>query len=182
MKAQEEDWRRAMLAGLAGDESAYRALLSGLVPFLRALARRGCASAGLGAAEAEDVVQETLLAIHLKRHTWDVSQSFTPWISAIARNKLIDALRRRGRRAEVDVSDFENVLASPENDEFERRDALRLLSQLSEKQRAAIEAVSIKGESLRQTARNLAMSEVAVRVAIHRGLKTLAALYRKSES
>jgi RNA polymerase sigma-70 factor (ECF subfamily) len=129
-------------------------------------------------------VQETLLAIHLKRHTWDSSQPLTPWLSAIARNKVIDMMRRRGRRAETDIADFENVLAAPpeaENveRELERQDALRLLDQLSGKQREAIEAVSIRGESLRDAAKNLGVSEGALRVSVHRGLKALAELYRR---
>jgi RNA polymerase sigma-70 factor (ECF subfamily) len=141
--------------------------------------------AGLPAGEAEDAVQETLLAIHLKRHTWDVSQPLTPWVAAIARNKIIDGARRKGRRAETDIADFENILSTPpETDNFEReqekQDALRLLEQLSEKQRAAIEAVSLRGESLRDAAQKLGMTEVNLRVTIHRGLKAMAALYRNS--
>ena len=97
-------------------------------------------------------MQETLLAIHLKRHTWDPDQALTPWLSAIARNKVIDMLRRRSRRAETDIADFEDVLAAPQEAgsverEIDRQDALRLFDQLSGKQREAIEAVSIRGEA-----------------------------------
>jgi RNA polymerase sigma-70 factor (ECF subfamily) len=183
LQLQDQEWSAAMRLALAGDAKAYRDVLSAISPYLRSLSRRACARAGLSASEAEDVVQETLLAIHLKRHTWDSGQSLLPWISTIARNKMIDALRRRGRRAETDLSDFEEVLAAPpQPDELERDDALRLLEQLGDKQRAAVEAVSIRGESPRAAAQRLGMSEGALRVAIHRGLKTLAALYRKSET
>ena len=130
-------------------------------------------------------MQETLLAIHLKRHTWDPAQSLTPWIAVIARNKIIDAARRRGRRAETDLADFEDFLATPpETDQFEREqekaDALRLLVKLPGKQREAIEAVSIRGDSLRAAASKLGVTEGALRVSVHRGLKTLATLYRKA--
>jgi len=93
-------------------------------------------------------------------------------------------LRRRGRRAETDIADFEDVLAAPQEGagverEMDRQDALRLLDQLSGKQREAIEAVSIRGESLRDAAKTLGVTEGALRVSVHRGLKALAELYRK---
>ncbi|MDI9848730.1 sigma-70 family RNA polymerase sigma factor [Rhodoblastus sp. 17X3] len=182
--AQDQEWSAAMRAALAGDGAAYQRLLAALAPYLRNLCRKACARAGLSASEAEDAVQETLLAIHLKRHTWDSSQPLTPWLSAIARNKVIDMMRRRGRRAETDIADFENVLAAPPEAEhvereLERQDALRLLDQLSGKQREAIQAVSIRGESLRDAAKNLGVTEGALRVSVHRGLKALAELYQK---
>jgi len=185
LQAQDREWSAAMRAALAGDGAAYSRLLTSLTPYLRNLCRKACARAGLAASEAEDAVQETLLAIHLKRHTWDPSQNLVPWIAAIARNKIIDAARRRGRRAETNIEDFEHALAAPpDTDNFERerekRDALRMLARLSGKQRDAIEAVSIRGESLRVAAGNLGVTEGALRVSVHRGLKTLAALYRKA--
>ncbi len=182
--ARDGDWSAAMRAALAGDGAAYRRLLADLVPFLRRICLNSCARAGLAASDAEDAVQETLLAIHLKRHTWDQDQPLKPWLAAIARNKMIDAARRRGRRAETDIADFEDVLAAPAEAqnferELDRQGALRLLDQLSARQREAIEAVSIRGESLREAAKNLGVSEGALRVSVHRGLKALAELYRK---
>jgi RNA polymerase sigma-70 factor, ECF subfamily len=182
--ARDGEWREAMRAALAGDGAAYRRLLADLAPFLRRICLKACARGGLAASDAEDAVQETLLAIHLKRHTWDPDQPLTPWLAAIARNKMIDAARRRGRRAETDIADFEDVLATPaEAESFEReldrQSALRLLDQLSAKQREAIEAVSIRGESPREAAKKLGVSEGALRVSVHRGLKALAGLYRK---
>jgi RNA polymerase sigma-70 factor (ECF subfamily) len=187
IKAQDREWSAAMRAALAGDGEAYRRLLTELSPYLRNLCRKACMRAGLAPSEAEDAVQETLLAIHLKRHTWDPAQSLMPWIAVIARNKIIDAARRRGRRAESDIADFENVLASPPETEFyereqEKQGALRLLGELSGKQREAIEAVSIRGESLAVAAVKLGVTQGALRVSVHRGLKALAELYRKSTS
>jgi RNA polymerase sigma-70 factor (ECF subfamily) len=185
LQARDREWSAAMRAALAGDAAAYRKLLSDLSPYLRNLCRKACVRAGLSASEAEDAMQEALLAIHLKRHTWDPNQPLTPWVAAIARNKIIDTLRRRGRRAETDIADYEDVLSTPpETEHFEReqekQDALRLLEQLSDRQRQAIEAVSIRGESLRDASQKLGVTEGALRVSVHRGLKALAALYRKS--
>ena len=107
---QEKQWALLMRAGNAGDGDSYRRLLLLLTPVLRANARRGLAPAGMADTDAEDVVQENLLAIHLKRQSWDEEAPFGPWLRAIARHKMIDALRRRGRRITLPVDDFSEVL------------------------------------------------------------------------
>lgn len=171
-----------MRAALAGDGGAYRRLLEAITPRLRAIATRSLSRAGIGAGEAEDVVQETLLAVHLKRHTWDPREPFAPWVGAIARNKAIDAMRRRGRRIELAVDDFAEVLPAPEaRDPTEGRDVERLLGRLGDRQRDIVRSVSVEDRSIRETAERLSMSEGAVRVALHRGLKALADLYRRTE-
>src|SRR6185295_18968038 len=92
-RAQDRDriWVEWMRAANAGDEIAYRRLLEALAPLLRQVVRRGFAHSGFGNCDVEDVVQETLLAIHLKRQTWDEDEALTPWVMAIARHKLIDS-------------------------------------------------------------------------------------------
>src|SRR5947209_18330626 len=99
-----------MRASLAGDAAAYQRLLGAIAPVVRANARRALARAGQPIDQSEDIVQEILLAVHLKRHTWDANAPLAPWLFAIARNKLIDALRRRGRRVFVDIDDFAETL------------------------------------------------------------------------
>src|SRR5881227_221026 len=99
-----------MRSAIAGDGGAYHRLLSAITPVLRAMARRGLARAGQPVDQSEDIVQEILLAVHLKRHTWDANAPLAPWLFAIARNKLIDWLRRRGRRVFVNIDDFADSL------------------------------------------------------------------------
>src|SRR3982750_4757948 len=99
-----------MRSAMAGDDAAYHRLLKAVTPVLRAAARRGLARAGQPPDQAEDIVQEILLAVHLKRHTWDSEAPFAPWLFAIGRNKLIDMLRRRGRRIFVNIDDFAEIL------------------------------------------------------------------------
>src|ERR1700740_1179768 len=106
----EQQWSAWMRAGLAGDSAAYRALLEAIAPRLRKFAAGGLSRAGLGNADAEDVVQEILLAIHLKRQTWMTDQPFLPWLNAMARHKLIEVLRRRGRRGEVPIEGLIEIL------------------------------------------------------------------------
>src|SRR5260221_14666628 len=94
MTTHEAELKTLMLASQRGDAAAYRTLLAKLAPRLRAYYKRRMMGAGCGAEEAEDLVQKTLLAGHLKRHTSDPDPLFTPWPPAIARYKLIDHLRR----------------------------------------------------------------------------------------
>src|SRR5271156_4582777 len=104
MKAQpiedrpDDPWSEMMRASIAGDEGAYRRLLEDIGRSVRTMARSAFARARVGDADIEDAVQETLLAIHLKRHTWDPGQPLAPWVYAIARHKVVDAMRRRGRK------------------------------------------------------------------------------------
>jgi RNA polymerase sigma-70 factor (ECF subfamily) len=169
-----------MRQALEGDEAAYRRLLSAVAVRLRAQLRARLARWGATDVQAEDVVQETLLAIHLKRHTWNRVERFEPWLAAVARNKLIDALRRRGRRVELPIEDFSASLPDESRpDDGDTMDVARLLSQLPERQREIVRLVSVEGENVRTVAQQLQMSEVNVRVTLHRSLKSLAALYRR---
>jgi len=178
--ARELEWTRLMLAGIAGDQEAYRALLASLAPALRAMARRGFERAGLGNAEIEDVVQETLLAIHLKRETWDRTRSLGPWVTAIARYKLVDSLRRKGRSTDVQIDDLADTLADDAaNEGSDHHDAEHMLGTLNGRQQEIVRSLSIEGKPVREVAEKLGMTEVAVRVSLHRSLRLLAERYRQ---
>jgi RNA polymerase sigma-70 factor (ECF subfamily) len=180
---RESAWSQAMRAGLAGDSREYRELLDGITPHLRALVRSSLSRAGAGNADAEDVVQEVLLAIHLKRHTWMTDQPFTPWLNAIARHKVIDSLRKRGRRGEFPIDGLEEVLPAPVEDEGASHTELeRLVGRLDGRGQEIVSAISLEGKSIGDVAKSFSMSEGAVRVALHRGLKKLAALYQESRT
>jgi RNA polymerase sigma-70 factor (ECF subfamily) len=168
-----------MRAAIRGDSKSYHRLLQELAPVLRGLASRGLARNKLGGEDVEDVVQETLLALHLKRGTWDERQAFCPWLYAIARNKLIDNLRRRGRHAHLPIDDFGDLLAAHARPpELNGADAERLIARLNGRARAIVVAISIEGASARQVAQRLGMTEGAVRVALHRALRSLAKAFR----
>ncbi|HYF56828.1 MAG TPA: sigma factor, partial [Salinarimonas sp.] len=83
-----------MRAARRGDAAAYERLLAVLAAAIRPTVRRRLARMGLGTSETEDVVQEVLLAIHAKRHTWDEARPILPWVGAVARYKVVDAVRR----------------------------------------------------------------------------------------
>lgn len=167
---------RLLRLGMAGDETAYAAFLERIAAILRGYCRRRTGQGGL---DPEDVVQETLLAIHLKRHTWRQDEAVLPWIYAIARYKLIDAFRRRGKRIEVDIADFAETLAEPVVETAHERDIDRALEALSPVQRSVVSSISVDGASIGETATALGMNETAVRVALHRGLKAIARRFGK---
>lgn len=171
-----------MRAAIAGDENAYHKLLSELSIVLRGVVRRGFAGVGVPRDDVEDVVQDVLLAIHLKRHTWDQSMPLGPWVSAIARNKMIDDLRRRGRRPEVsvDLTEFD-IEGDDQQASIDAQDVARILDGLPEKNRDIVRSISIDGHSARDVAERLGMTEVAVRVALHRSLKALAETYQEKK-
>lgn len=172
-----------MRSAIKGDTQAYHRFLSAVTPHLRAMARRRCDQFGAPASEAEDVVQEVLLAVHLKRATWDPARPIGPWLSTIVRNKLIDSLRRRGRHVDVPIDDVMATLEAEEQaGNLDRLDAEHMLERLRDPQRDIVRSISMEGAGIRETAERLKMSEGAVRVALHRALKTLAALYRSEET
>jgi RNA polymerase sigma-70 factor, ECF subfamily len=182
LSEREDEWADQMRAAIAGDAGAYRTVLQSLTIFLRAEARRGFARYGRGTADVEDVVQETLLAIHLKRETWRTDEPIGPWVRAIARNKLIDSMRRGGKRINVPIDDVIDILPAAEPTEhLTQQDAEQILNLLQGRQRDIVESISLKGASIRETAAKFEISEGAVRVALHRGLAALSKAYRTQE-
>lgn len=181
--AREEQWAAWMRAAIGGDRQAYQALLVALTPYLRAMARRRCAQFGAPAADAEDILQDVLLAIHLKRATWDVDRPIGPWLATIVRNKMIDSLRRKGRQVNVPIEDVIETLSADDDSGAgtDRMDVERLLAGLGHPQKDIVRSISVEGAGIRETAERLKMTEGAVRVALHRALKTLAALYRRDD-
>lgn len=178
MNSPEDDWSKWMRAANAGDEAAYRQVLAAFVPILREFARRTLLRYGRGPEDVEDVVQETLLAIHLKRQTWDGKRPILPWVKAIARNKLIDGLRRQGFRQSVPIDDVIDLLPAAETEaELSGAELERLLGRLQGRQAEVVRAISLEGISIREVGLRLGISEGAVRVALHRGLKSLASAY-----
>ena len=180
---QEEEWAMWMRAAISGDAGAYRRFLVSVTPNLRSMARRRYRAVGASDGDAEDLVQEVLLTIHLKRGTWDQSRPIGPWIAAIVRNKLIDTLRRRGRRNVVPIDEVMDTLGTEDQSEsLSQRDVDKLLGRLKTQHRDIVKSISISGNSVRETADRLHMTEGAVRVALHRALRALAALYRSQPS
>ena len=176
MTTGEMELKALMVASLGGDAASYRSLLDRLSSRLRAYYKGKLARFGRGATEAEDLVQEVLLAIHLKRHTYDTGEPLTPWVHTIARYKLIDYLRRTRTAANVPLNEDSDVLAQDDNAGAESsHDIRKLLGRLPEKVRCSIECVKLEGRSVTEAAERCGISESGVKINIHRGLRSLAA-------
>lgn len=162
-----------MLRAQDGDSAAWRALLMALQKRLTAYFSRRLS--GDLAAEVDDLVQETLIAMHTRRVTYDPTQPFTAWTHAIARYKLIDFWRRRRRRAHVALDDVADGLWADEDHGASEAaaDLDRLLGALPEKQQGLIRDVKIEGLSLAEAGAKRGMSEGAAKVSLHRALKAL---------
>jgi RNA polymerase sigma-70 factor, ECF subfamily len=176
---QEDHLKELLVRGLSGDGAAYHAFLKALGAFLRGFLKGRLARVP---DEVEDLVQETLLAVHNQRHTYDAAQPLTAWVHAIARYKMIDFLRRRaGREALNDpLGDDDELFAASDTEAREaRRDLAKLLERLPDRHRLPIIHVKIEGLSVAETAKLTGMSESAIKVGVHRGLKALAAYIRE---
>ncbi len=164
--------RALMLSSLDGDARAYTRLLAELTRHLRAYyARR------LGDAQddAEDLVQDTLIAMHRRRDSYDPKQPLTAWVYAIARYRLIDHYRRRKVRNPVPLEDAAALFAVDQIEPaMARRDVSRLLDKLPPARAALIRATKIEGLSNAEAGARVGLSEGAVKVNVHRGMKALA--------
>ena len=171
MTDRETEWAALLRAANAGDVQAYALFLHAITPVLRGLVRsRGRA---LGADAHEDVLQEVLLAIHLKRQTWREDAPLLPWLYAIARYKLADAFRRRGAAIHLPIEDLQAELAAPVHDASAARDSAVLLGRLDARSAAIVRAMNLEGESAAEVGQRLEMSEGAVRVALHRAMQRM---------
>jgi RNA polymerase sigma-70 factor (ECF subfamily) len=169
----EQSLKDLMLRSLDGDEAAYRRLLTVLRTLLVGYFGRRLGPAVK--ADMEDLVQDTLMALHARRATYDRDRPFTAWFFTIARYKLVDHFRSRGGRVMVSVDALEEIEDGFSEEAISARmDVERLLAQLPEKQQALIRQVRLEGQSIADTAEKSGQSESLVKVSIHRGIKALA--------
>ena len=172
---RDDDWAGLLAVANEGDGRAYAQFLRAVTPVLRGIVRAKGAS--LGVAGCEDVLQEVLLAIHLKRHTWQSGTPVRPWAYAITRHKVIDAFRARGSKIDLPIEDFAEVLAADTGpDPTEAADMAKMIGMLDGRSARIIRRIGLEGVSVAETGAELTMSEGSVRVALHRALKTLAIL------
>ena len=180
MSGTEAQLRACLIDGLNGDSIRYRRFLDGLSGHLRAYLRRRLPR---GQDDVEDILQETLLAVHNARHTYRPEQPLTAWVHAIARYKLVDHLRRTGRHAgnrplDDEAFQFADRPAIPAAEA--RLDLDRAMASLPERTRLLIDRVRLQGTSVAEAASAAGMTESAAKVAIHRGLQAMAKFLSRS--
>lgn len=171
-----EEWGSWMAAAQAGDQVAYRRLLDALLPYLRAYAYRRLSRGDA----AEDLVQDILLTVHRIRQTYDPARPFAPWLSVIAKRRLIDHLRRRRVHPEsvedlgLDIETFADSAANRDMEQIDRADTLRhVMADLPAQQRRVIELLKIEEKSLKEASVITGMSIASLKTTTHRAMKTL---------
>ena len=178
MTEASDPWATLLRAANAGDARAYSQFLQAVTPVMRGIVRTK--GRVLGDAVCEDVVQDVLLAIHLKRHTWRSDAPLRPWLYAIARYKVVDAFRARGTRIDLPIEDFaDHLAATPDPDPTDAADMQKMIAMLDPRAQAIVRKVGLDGASISETGQDLGMNEGAVRVALHRALKQLATLRQR---
>lgn len=177
MRPTEDVLKQWMLAGLAGDSAAHARLLRALVPILRGFYRRRMAGRD---DDIEDLLQETLIAVHERRGTYDVTRPFSNWLYAVARYKMIDHFRKGGRTCPIEG--LEDILEAEDRADASdaAADVERLLDTIPPRQAAAIRATRLGGLSTAEAAAQLNRGESDIKVSVHRGLKALAQKVRDS--
>lgn len=174
-EAAPDAWAGLMARAQDGDQNAYRALLVAVVPYVRAMASRALRER----ADVEDAVQDVLITLHKIRHTYDPARPFRPWLAGIARHRLLDRLRARGRRAVWEVAwepvheTFAADVANTEDRAWDGPALQAAMANLPAGQRQAIELTKLREMSLREASAASGMTEGALKVAVHRGLARL---------
>ena len=176
-----------MRAERRGDALAYERLLREVAVMLRRVIRSRLARFDLRVDETEDVVQEILIGLHGKRHTWDATRPFMPWLYTITRYKFIDTARRlrrdAARHVDITMEEMAEIFAAPVEDaDRTMRDIDRHIADLSPGQRQVVRALGVEGATVRATAEQLHTSEGSVRVLYHRALQRLTAKARRDDA
>ena len=124
-------------------------------------------------AEAEDVVQDTLLKVWEQRSQWEQINSFEAFAIAICRNRALDVLKRAGLNTKSldEVDDVHSAMPNVQSS-IEAREQLslvrRLMDSLPELQRTIMLLRDIEGKTYQEIAQTLDISETQVKVYLHR--------------
>ncbi|UCI05629.1 sigma-70 family RNA polymerase sigma factor [Mesorhizobium sp. B1-1-8] len=177
-QVREVDWSILMARAQDGDADAYRRLLASITPYLRAHAAR----CHRNLSDVEDAVQDILLTVHAVRATYDPARPFGPWLTAIAKRRLIDRLRRQGRRQALETAfepTHETFAEPPANLEHmtQMHEIAAALDHLPSGQREALRLTKIEGLSLKEASAASGMSVAALKVATHRAIRRLRSFF-----
>ena len=171
---QEQVWEALLARANDGDGAAFAQFLHAVTPSLRAVIRRR--GAGLPPDQHEDILQEVLLAIHLKRQTWRRDAPVRPWLYALARYKVVDAFRRRGASVTLPIEDFADVLPDdPAPAPLSARDAEVMLGLIDARSARLVRAVALDGKTAEEAGQIMGITAGAARVALHRAMRQLSA-------
>lgn len=174
--SDEARWAALMGSAQRGCETDYRQLLAELSEAIKhyLISRIGPRHF------IEDCVQDSLIAIHQARHTYDPNRRFRPWLFAIVRHKAIDTLRRQRNQQQLVNQQQEHILLATQlHSPCHLDDGItpgRLMNALSPQHREALTLTKFMGLSNAEAAVRLHISEGAVKVRVHRAIGCLTRL------
>jgi RNA polymerase sigma-70 factor (ECF subfamily) len=175
----EDRFYRLILSSRQGNSKDYEEFLRLLTPILRRMVYSQMAGFSQQGA-VEDVVQETLLAVHLKLHTYDISQPFMAWVRVVLKHKMIDYLRRvKMQNVSIDDDKFLELSSAPVEEEGTKLDLDKLLSHLKPPAGDIIYALKVQGVGIRELSERFKMSEGNIKIIVYRGLQKLSLLVRQ---
>lgn len=178
MKATEARLKDMLLRALDGDQAAYHRFLTELGSLLRGFVQRQLARLNRTDHDVDDIVQEALLAVHGRRHTYDREVPVTAWAHAIARYKLIDFLRSTEYRAQnLPLDEAEELIGEDGTRTQIVFDVRRVISSLPDRLRTSTELTKIEGLTAAEAAARTGMSEAAIKVNVHRALKAMGRIF-----
>lgn len=167
-------WTALLQQSNSGDRAAYIHFLAEIAPVLRGIIIARC---GGRSDESEDILQNTLIAIHEKRHTWRETEPVSAWLYAIARYKAVDAMRKRGRDRAASFDGTEGEVPDDSViDPTVSGDLQSLLAQLDPVSARIVREIKLNGHSAEEVGTQLGMTAGAVRVALHRAMARLSNL------
>jgi len=175
-RLREIDWSILMARAQDGDRDAYHRLLTDITPYLRALAAKRLRNSD----DVEDAVQDTLLTVHAVRRTYDPARPFAPWLTTIAKRRIVDGLRVHGRtrRREVALDPIHDGVAEPQADIFHHERHLQAaVDNLPPAQQQALRLVKLQEMSLKEASEASGVSVAALKINVHRALKSLQKLF-----
>ena len=140
----------------------------------------------MNAADAEDVVQETMMKVWNRRDQWNQIESIEAFCLTICRNLSLDKVRRMDNQtqsldAAYDPKD-QGISSNPEEQAIQS-DRIRLIrqliSQLPEKQRSCMQLRDMEGKSYKDIATVLDITEEQVKVNIFRARQTIREKFKR---
>jgi RNA polymerase sigma-70 factor (ECF subfamily) len=162
-----------LIDGQGGDSVAYEQFLLEASIVLRRFLLRRMKNIEM----AEDVLQDTLLAVHRARHTYLPGRPVGPWLYAICGHRMTDFYRWHRRTEGVELM-MANEVKEPATEENRRGSSVReALAGLPERQRQVIKLLKIKGLSVKEVSLATGMSESSVKVTAFRGYETIRQIF-----
>jgi RNA polymerase sigma-70 factor (ECF subfamily) len=175
-QATEGELKSLLTKGLSGDAAAYHEFLAKISVLLRQFVRRQLFRMRQAENDCEDIVQEALLALHRRRHTYDGETPVTAWAYGITRYKLVDSLRSKNRHADIESLEDNEVSIDTSVQTESKISVQKIMQLLPAKLRVPIELMKFEGLTALEASCRLGTSEATVRVNVHRGLNALARL------